>query len=398
MTSHGSGVTVAAPRSDSDWEQFSRVQAQAFALPAERIERHLALLRPGTIPRFAFDGDRVIGGALGFPCEQLVGGRPVTSGGVAAVCVLPELRGGGVGRAIVAGLVDALREDGRAVSSLWPSSVSFYRDLGWEVAGTVAQHSVAATALRGTPIDGTAERDPPTGEMRAVRSRAARSWTGPVERPDWWWRWQLPERPPDLSYRYGWREDGALTGYVVYAQRESVDRVWGFDTWVSEFWATTSGARNGLARLLSGDAPMSPRINFDYGVLPHDADLLWQLPDGGLRVHDTNAWMFGVFEPVGALEQAGWPPHIRAHLQIEVAGIGQKPRQLVVDVADGRAHAAAGGPPAVRLSPNGFAAWYVGALSASRVAALGLGSGPGEDLATMDALTADRTPWLPDMF
>jgi hypothetical protein len=52
----------------------------------------------------------------------------------------------------------------------------------------------------------------------------------------------------------------------------------------------------------------------------------------------------------------------------------------------------------VRLGVGALAAWYAGAMPATRGARLGLVEGPAADLAAMDALTADRPVWLPDAF
>lgn len=391
-------MNVAAPTTDAHWEQFTAIEGQAFATTADDTARYIASVRPNALARFAFDGDSVVGGALAFPCEQHIGGRLVPAGAVASVCLAPEHRGKGLGRTIMWSLARAMSDDGLALAPLWPTSVAFYRSMGWELAGSAAQFTVSAERLRGLSATGRAERDPPIDAVRALRAGLVRQWCGPVERPDWWWGWRLPDPPTPLSYRYGWWEGETLTGFVAYRQQPTTDRVWGFDVWVSNFWAATSDALHGLAGLLAGDAPLSPHIRFDYGTLTNTPDLQWRLPELDLVTSGTNSWMLRVLDPAAAIAQSGWPAHVGGQLDIEVAAVGQPSAPLTATFADGRAEVVVASAPKVRIAAGAFAAWYAGALPATRAATLGLASGSPDDLALMDALTADRRPWLPDMF
>jgi predicted acetyltransferase len=391
-------VTVTAPRGDGDWEQFTAIEGQAFGATLETTTRYTETVRPHAIARFARDGDRVVGGALALPCRQLVGRRPVPAGAVASVCVAPEARGGGVGRAVIAALVDAMREEGLALAPLWPSSVTFYRRLGWEIAGHVSQFTVPSRALAGREAAGAAVRDPDPGEVHAARHELAAGWCGPIDRPDWWWAWRLPAPAADRSYRYGWREDGRLTGFVAFRQEEPADRRWGFDVWVSDFWATTPGALDGLLSLLASDAALSPHLRFGYGVLPPMPDLVWRAGELDVATTGTNAWMLRTIATPRAIEASGWPAGADHRLELAIEHPGAAPEALVVEFAGGAASVEAGGSGRVRIGGGAFAAWYSGALRAEAAARLGLAHGPAGDLSVMDRLISDRRPWLPDMF
>jgi len=56
-------------------------------------------------------------------------------GGVAAVAVLPEMRRGGVGTAMMSWLISHFRESGTSLASLYAFREPFYRKFGYEVAG-----------------------------------------------------------------------------------------------------------------------------------------------------------------------------------------------------------------------------------------------------------------------
>lgn len=391
-------AAIVPPRGDGDWEQFTAIEGQAFATTPQATARYVAAVRPHAIARFALDGDRVVAGALALPCRQLIGGRPVPAGAVASVCVAPEARSRGLGRSVVSSLVGAMRDDGLALAPLWPSSVTFYRRLGWELAGHVSQFTVPSRALGGRRVSGRAVPDPDLSEVYAVRGGEAARWCGPIDRPAWWWAWRLPQHPGELSYTYGWRERGRLTGFVAFRQERPADRRWGFDVWVSDFWAATADALDGLVGLLASDGALSPKVRFDYGVLPATADLVWRVDELEVEVSGTNAWMLRVVDPRRAIEASGWPAWVDHRLELSIAEPDGPPQPIVVEFSGGSARVEAGGSGRVRLGVGPFSAWFAGGMRAETAARLGLAEGPADDLAIMDHLVADRRPWLPDMF
>jgi predicted acetyltransferase len=391
-------VSLGPPRHDGDWEEFTRLEGRSFGTTRDATELYVAAVRDAAIARFAVENDRVVAGALAFPCRQLVGGRPVPAGAVASVCVAPEWRGRGLGRAVTWALVAAMADAGLALAPLWPSSVAFYRAMGWEIAGEVREHRVPAAMLRGQAANGAAKRDPEVVEVAALRDAIAPGWCGPIERPQWWWDWRWPRSAPDLTHRYGWREGGELTGAVAFAQERPAGRGWGYDVRVSDLWARTSDALAGLSGLLASEGPLSPSIAFRHGALPPDHDLVWRVPELAVETTGTNAWMLRVLDPAVAVSAAGWPEWADRPLEFEIGGVGQAPARLVVEFSGGAAHAAQGGAGRVRIAAGAFAAWYSGAMRASTAALLGSASADPDDLRLMDLLTADRRPWLPDAF
>ncbi len=387
-------MTVGPPRDEGDWAAFTAIEGQAFGTSSEATERYIAAVRDGAIARFATDGREVVAGALAFPCAQLVGGRPVPAGAVASVCVAPERRGRGLGRRVVQELAVAMGDAGLALSPLWPTSVPFYRGLGWELAGYAAQRDVPAAALRGEAAAGGAVRDPDVAEVAALRLSLSAEWTGPIVRPEWWWAWRLPRPAPDLHYRYGWREDGRLTGFVAYRHLPPAGRRWGFETWVSDFWAATASALTGLLDLLAADAPLSPTIHFDHCALPDMPALAWRLPGLDLSTAETNGWMLRVLDPVAAITGSGWPDAAAGRVGLRIGHADP----FTVEVAGGAAAVTPGAHDPVALGAGTFAAWLTGALRARDARLAGLVDGTDDAVAAMDALAAGRRPWLPDMF
>ena len=391
-------MSIGPPRHDADWEQFTLLEGHTFGTTAEETATYIAAVRDHAIARFAVEDDRVVAGALAFPCTQQFGGREVPAGAVASVCVAHEHRGRGLGKSVMWSLVAGMRDHGLAVAPLWPSSVGFYRGMGWEIGGEVREYAVAAHLLPGGSASGQAVRDPDLADVHSLRTAVASGWSGPIVRPTWWWDWRRPEPAPDKTHRFGWVEGGQLTGVVTFQQKPPAGRYWGYDVWVTEFWTATADALTGLAGLLASEAPLSPTIRFLYGVLPGGSDLQWRVPDVGLDTTGTNSWMTRVLDPALALGSAGWPDDIEGTLEIEIAAIGQSPTRLNVDVSGGRATTTEGGTARVRMSAGAFAGWFTGAMPATTAARLRLAGGAERDLAFMDRLTAGRRPWLPDVY
>jgi predicted N-acetyltransferase YhbS len=95
----------------------------------------------------AFDGGQMVGSARYFDLRQWWHGRVMPLAGVAGVKIAPEARGRGIGRTLMTGLLSAMSERGYPLSLLYPSSLGFYRALGWEQAGGFYLAEIPGRAL-----------------------------------------------------------------------------------------------------------------------------------------------------------------------------------------------------------------------------------------------------------
>jgi predicted acetyltransferase len=94
-----------------------------------------------------FDDGRPIASARYFAMRQWWHGRSMPMAGVAGVKVAPEERGRGIGRMLMASMLDDLVKSGFPVSTLYPSTLPLYRSLGWENAGGRYETVLPARAL-----------------------------------------------------------------------------------------------------------------------------------------------------------------------------------------------------------------------------------------------------------
>ena len=112
----------------------------------------------------AFAGGRLVGSARFHDMTQWWQGRAVPMAGVAGVKVAPEARGAGTGRALMTALLAEIAARGYPLSALYPSTMTIYRSLGYEVGGGRYQVSMPARSLRAlVPPDRAAAGAGPAG-------------------------------------------------------------------------------------------------------------------------------------------------------------------------------------------------------------------------------------------
>lgn len=391
-------IDIGPPRDEGEWAAYAAVLAQGFVGTAQDSERWVTIARHGGIVRLARVGGRVVAGAAAYRVAQFFGGREVPAGAVADVCVTPERRGSGIAKALMADMVAAMRREGLVVSPLWPSTIGLYRRCGWEPAGGEWRFRVPAhqlTSLRGR---GEAVAEPGLA-VRAVQRNLAAASDGPVVRPNWWWRWRDPFPAPEQTFRYGWVENGATTGFLSFQQAQNPDGPPFVEVDVKEFWAATPDATRGLLGLLGSHGSLASDIRFHHAALPgspgidHVGDL------DGLQGDQYGPWMLRLVDVAAALEARGWPDHVSGRVALEVDDpFLDAPQRLVLEVEGGIAHVTPGGDGAVSAGVGALSAWYSGYLRAREAARLGLVSGGTQDLAVLDRLTGNRPVWLPDHF
>ena len=394
-------IEIGPPRHDRDWDGYAAVSALAFGATLADATEWLSFSRHTSVVRLARRGERVVGGCLAYRVGQFFGGHAVTGGPVGDVCVLPEERGRGLARLLLADLDDAMRAEGIAVSSLWPSTVRLYRGCGWEVVGPETGWSVPTHVLSRLRGEGRLVESPGRG-VRTLQRRVAATYNGPLDRPDWWWEWRRPRHRDERKHSYAWVEDGLVTGFMVIRQDDASGPGTAFRLAVTELWWETADALHGLLGSLGSHSTMAPEVRFQDSVLPPVPEITWAIDAEHHRfgVTTREPWMLRLVDAGSAMAQRGWPGDARGAVHLEIQDpLHRSTRRLVLEVEGGAATTRPGGEGRVALGIGALAAWYGGGLTATRLARLGMARGDAGDLAVMDRLTADLLPaWLPDHF
>jgi predicted acetyltransferase len=119
---------------EDDRDTVVRMRRLAFAGTSPPPEK---LVTPGKLGLLAEDGGRPLGSLLINDFAQFFGGRAVPMGGIGGVVVDPHARGRGIASALLDQALRTMREQGQALSALYPTVPALYRGRGWERAGVL---------------------------------------------------------------------------------------------------------------------------------------------------------------------------------------------------------------------------------------------------------------------
>lgn len=216
-----------------DVPQFARIAAHSFPAVGYSLPEWEEYLRtdPRGTPEDTFwvgeEEGRLTAGCRLYRFEQWIGGARLPMMGLGTVAIsATDRRRGLAGQLVASGLRHA-RERGEIVSALYPFRTSFYRRLGYAVAGEVVQYRLPPTAFpdhEGRRRVELVESSSARGEIASVYDRWAPGQTGQLVRPPHAWDpvWQRDTRHGAL-YR---NEEDTPTGYLVYRYHTDAQRGW----------------------------------------------------------------------------------------------------------------------------------------------------------------------------
>lgn len=333
----------------------------------------------------AFQGRQVVASARYYDMRQWWHGRSTTMAGVAAVMVAPEHRGQGVGRALMATVLDTIADRGYPLSVLYPATMPIYRSLGWELAGGMHQAVIPARTLRTfAPTDVPGESPVISVESaalrRAVPDDAAQVVSvvgrahelardcGPVTRDAATVARWLAD--PDL-YSYI-----AEDGFLAYHWRRGNDEIQ-----VERAIAASAQTVRAMWSVVASHSSIAETVRARVGP----ADPLWWLTrERDANLADRDMWMLRVVDAPAAIAARGFPvsAELRTALWIDDQAREGNSGLWELSVAGGKGTLApareADAPLA--LGARGLAALYAGMPVASlRLAGLAAGGTPEAD-------------------
>ena len=311
--------------------------------------------------------------------DATVRGEWTQIGGLGGVATPPEHRRKGYSRETLRGALAEYRENGVDLVTLWPSTVRFYRGLGWGVANRKQRARVPPAQLGS--IEGA---DPAGGDDGRFRQLDADDWERlrrvEVERAerfglslrrseDWWRKRTLAAWPGDPGpYVYGYEVDGDLRGYVLTHVRDGGEGSDGSELKVQDLAGVDHDAERTLLGFLANYDSQVDSVLLDG---PLASDLPELVPDPGeLDVTESVGTMVRLTDVRRWLEGYDWPADLEDRFVLDVTDplIDRNDDQFVVHVADGDAAVeSAGGDLA------GDAALGVGTLSRLAIGAIDVG-------------------------
>ena len=337
------------------------------------------------------DRGRLVAKASLLDYEQWWGGRRVAMGGVAGVAVHPDARGRGLASMLLRELTALMTARGQGISALFPTVVGLYRELHWEVVGSLDETVLRTGDLR-APAEGPGRLEVRSAEpeeasaLHALYEAQAREGAGLLTREGR----MFPTGPAGafdgdvLSVVTG--ADGALLGYALY------DRGTGYrgeaELYLRELVSADPWAYRALLASLASWHPVAPRTRWRGSTAALELLLPVTVPPTARR----QPWMLRVVDPVLAVAARGWAVDCDVLVTVD-----DRPSRL--RVRDGRgtleAAAAASTSRGPVLHPRGLALLYAGAADTAAVRRAGLLDGP---LPGLDASLAGPRPGLLDYF
>ncbi len=369
-------------------------------------------LPAGRIWYGAFDSaDRLIGTIADVTHSQWWGGRLLTAADVAAVAVVPEARGKGAARAMLAALLEGAYERGAAVSALYPTASAVYRASGWAPAGQLRTVDLPTAALTGAgapsgrlDVRAATPGSADLGAVRELYSRLAKTRDGLLSRKgapypaaaatthdavaEQW--------PPGIDGISLVEDEGELVGYASWSRGTGYAADALLD--VPDLLATTPDAARELLGVLAGWRTVTPTIR----LRPLDFDAASALvPWEAATRLEAKPWMHRPVDVSRAVADRGWPASRRGrvafHLHDPVASWNDGGWTL--DVADGAAQLVRTATQAdLRLHIAGFALLYCGVATPAMLVESGLLHGPADEIASLELLRPASAAQLLDYF
>jgi predicted acetyltransferase len=344
---------------------------------------------------------------------QWVGGESLPVAGVGTVAISPTHRKRRLGAELMTVALREARARGDIASSLYPFRTSFYKKLGYGLAGEVLQYQLPPSALPESDerlrVE-LLETETARAEALSLYGRWARGQTGQLERRERLWTDLTTAQDRALvGYRGG---DGTLEGYALVVYRTDLARPQRYLE-VEELVWTSPAARRGLYGWLAslgdqwqqillralpsqrlGDWVTDPRLPF--GAAPQ-----WGLWDPAATL--LMGTMFRVLDMRGAWERRRVVegPGLAVALEVTDAQVEENRGswRLVLDGGRAAVERDAKAELTVRLDISTLSRLYIGSLSATAGLETQLLECDRPDrLAALDAALALPQPWTFDRF
>ncbi len=393
------------PLAASGIDGVARLARLGFGLPRELFDRYADLFGIDSLRCLhTTDSAPPVACAAQWRLDQWYGGRPVPAQAVAMVAVDPARRGIGIGSALMRGLLTEGRASGAAVALLCPSTLPFYRRLGfgrggvscgWSAPPAVFLSPDGHTGKDHAGEDGTIRPADPlnAAPLAALRRALLASENGVPERNEALWTLALcPDgEPADVFTLDG--PDGP-EGYLAITPPK--DR----RLTVADLCAPTPRSLHLARRFLAGYRAQVDRIAWRGGP---DDPLALLADDVGVTLDGREEWLLRVLDVRLALTTRGYPHHAESCIAFRINDplLPENNQDFSLMVADGIgtvADSRSVDGPVATVGIAAFSSLFTGHASAAALARAGLLRGAPRTINMIDLLFCNAHPWMADRF
>lgn len=377
---------------ESEREDVIGVARQAFNMSPPFVER--ARSNPIDPYRVAVEDGRILAAAAVWPYAHFFGGASLASAGISGVVVAPHARGRRLAETLVGSMLREVRSS-MPVSTLYPATVPLYRRLGYDYAATRCTYRMPIAALRRFPGEIFVEpwTDDDLPDVVAAQRAYASGFTGTMDRVPLYWERLLRPMGDEVVYRVLVREDGAVTGSMIYTQEN------GFHMdLVSRdiFWRTPDAARALLSYVSRHHS-----LGKDFSWIGRPGDpMLFFADENKIREEERWHMMLRILDVPAALAGRGYLPGVDATVTFavddELLPENRGPWRL--SVAGGKGSVEPGGDPELTLTPRALACLFSGFLAPHEARRAGMLDAPDPPLDRLAAAFAGPAPWTADFF
>lgn len=389
------------PAAEADYPALGRLIALAFASPLDGAVAWISNQGPAGLRVMRDAGGTPLACLRRIEMGQYFGGVSVPMTGIAGVAVAPEARGRGLALAMMRRCMQEAAEAGEALSCLYASTQTLYRQVGYEQAGHRWTIRIGMAHLdvrcRARSVTHLPLKD--TSQVRGCYAAFARRFDGMLDRPQYIWDRIAAWR--DKHYD-GWAltDAGRITAYCFMRQ---VAKDTGRQTLeLSDLAFDSHGSMLALLGFLADFASMADEITFHAGPIH---PVLMAVSQQRYTVTLKEPWLLRILRPDIAIARRGYRPGLDTEFAIDLSDdtIPGNSGRYRVRIRDGRAEVgrgSSGSPgPSLRCGVRGLAALYSGYLAPEALALCGLIDGDAEALARAGAaFAAGSPPWMTDFF
>ncbi|MGQ0629317.1 MAG: GNAT family N-acetyltransferase [Phycisphaerales bacterium] len=375
-----------------------RMLIMAFAGPSEGTLSWLASAGEDNL-RVVRSNGQTLGCLLRIPMAQYFGGATVPMVGIAGVAVAPEARGMGIARFLMQQAMLECAAEGTPLSTLYASTQSLYRQVGYEQAGHAFNIKIPIAQLAHAPREGRVHAlvDADLPAIEACSRDFAASFNGHPARGPYLWN-RVREFRKESYTPFGVRApDGSIDGYLFMRQQRKPE-TGRQDVHLSDVAFRTKEAGHLLLGFVKDFASMADDLHLSGG--PHHP-LLGLMDQQRYSIHFKDFWMLRLTSVGPALRSRRYPRPLSATITFEVQDetIPENAGVWILTVQNGSGTAEKRKAAATaRIHVRALAAFYSGFMSGPDALRAGLADGDPATLTDLATLFAGPTPWMQDFF